>query len=114
MVKICFINTLVVWSSGGYIFIGETGRGSGESRGAANSQHQETTGHVVQSPQLKEHTKMIQKEPRYLNRKVLEVISVNIQGTRLNRNDGQELPDVYLPFLNGRGHERGPKTSAHL
>ena len=78
---------------------------------AALSQHQETTGHVVHTPPLIDHIRIIEKEPRDLHRKVLEAINIKLKGARLNRTDGVELPDVYLPLLKEEGgREGGPVT----
>ena len=100
-------------------YIGETGRSLGErteeheksvdkrDSKSALSQHQETTGHVVHTPPLIEHIRIIEKEPRDLHRKVLEAINIKLKGAGLNRNDGIELPDVYLPLLKEEGGARG-------
>ena len=72
---------------------------------SALSQHQETTGHVVRSPPFIEHMKILEKESRDLHRKVLEAINIKVKGASLNRNEGVDLPDAYLPLLKEEGVE---------
>ena len=102
-------------------YIGETGRSLVErivehqksvEKGdwsSAISQHQETTGHLVSGTKpILDTTKVLEREPRSLHRKVCEAIHIKTSGASLNRNDGYDLPDLYLPLLReeGRGDRR--------
>ncbi len=103
----------------GDIYIGETGRSLGErveeheksvvkkDQKSALSQHQEKTGHVPFIPPLMQKIKIIEKESRERHRKVLEAINIRTKGAKLNRNDGVEIPDAYLPLLREEGAARG-------
>ena len=67
---------------------------------SALSQHQERTGHLVNSKQqLAVKMKIIDKEARESHRKILESMYINLSGASLNRNNGHNLPDLYLPIL---------------
>ena len=66
---------------------------------SALSQHQETTGHNVLTSLEYCNIKVLERETRYSHRKVLEVIIIRLKGAELNRNDGTELPNLYLPLL---------------
>ena len=46
-------------------------------------------------------------------RKICEAIHIKIKGSKLNRNDGHDLPDIYLPLL--REEEEGvrPTFASH-
>ena len=54
--------------------------------------------------------KILERETRDSHRKVLEAISVRLNGAKLNRNDGTELPNLYLPLLR-EGAGRGGLTN---
>ena len=100
-------------------YIGETGRSLGErveeheksvdkkDSISVLSQHQEKTGHVVQTKPFLDHMKIIEKEPREPHRKVLEAINIRLKGASLNRNEGVEIPDAYIPLLKEEGGARG-------
>ena len=96
----------------GESYVGETGRSLGErltehqksvdkgDMSSALSQHQELTGHLVSATKpILETTKVLEREPRSLHRKVCEAIHIKTSGASLNRNDGYDLPDLYLPLL---------------
>ena len=97
-------------------YIGETGRSLGDrmaehqksldkgDMSSALSQHQESTGHRVSATKpLIDSVKVIDREPRPLHRKICEAIHINTSGATLNRNDGYELPALYLPLLREEG-----------
>mgnify|MGYP001824971233 CR=1 FL=1 len=96
----------------GESYVGETGRSLGEriaehqksvdkgDMSSALSQHQETTGHLVSATKpILDQTKVLEREPRHMHRKVCEAIHIKTSGATLNRNDGLDLPDLYLPLL---------------
>ena len=103
----------------GETYVGETGRSLGErinehqksvdkgDMSSALSQHQETTGHRVSATKpIIENIQVLEREPRNLHRKICESIHIKTSGATLNRSDGYELPNIYLPLLReevGRG-----------
>ena len=66
---------------------------------SALSQHQERTGHTVVEEKVVEKMEIIDSEARNPHRKIKEAIHIKLLGATLNRNDGAELPGVYLPLL---------------
>jgi len=92
-------------------YIGETGRSLGErmtehgksvmkcDESSALCQHQERTGHVVKVNEIMEKVKVVDRESRDQHRKVCEAIHIRLKGPKMNRNDGADLPDIYLPLL---------------
>ena len=76
---------------------------------SALSQHQETTGHIVSNTPLIDNTQILEKEARDPHRKVLEAINIRLRGALLNRNDGADLPDLYLPLLREEGGAGGDR-----
>ena len=66
-------------------------------------QHQRMTGHKVLSKLVIEGVSLIDSEPRNMNRKVKEVIHIKLRGATLNRTDGYDLLDFYLPLLMEEG-----------
>ena len=68
---------------------------------SALSQHQEQTGHVIQVKDMLEKVKVVYREPRDQHRKICEAIHIRMKGPKMNRNDGADLPDIYLPLLRG-------------
>ena len=104
----------------GKVYVGETGRSLGErtlehqksidkeDSKSALSQHQIETGHRVNSTtKLTEKMKVIAKEPKDHHRKITEAIMIHTKKATLNRNDGTELPDIYLPILREEEARRG-------
>ena len=76
---------------------------------SALSQHQERTGHTVTTKPLIENIKILDKDIRDKHRKILEAINISTSGATLNRNDGADLPDLYLPLLREEGAEGGAR-----
>ena len=74
---------------------------------SALSQHQQKTGHVPFKPPLMDNIKILEKEPREKHRKVLEAMNIRVQGAKLNRTDGYDIPDAYLPLIREEGGTRG-------
>ena len=73
---------------------------------SALSQHQEQTGHRVNSvTPLDTKIKIIARESRDFHRKVTEAIHIHLRKASLNRTDGHVLPEVYFPIL--RAEEEG-------
>ena len=70
---------------------------------SALCQHQEETGHTVTSKPLIQNIEIGEKETRDRHRKILEAIHITTSGATLKRNDGAELPDLYLPLLREEG-----------
>ena len=98
--------------------MGETGRSLGErtvehqksiDKGdmkSALSQHQEQTGHRVNSvTPLEKKIKVLARESRDYHRKIEEAIHIHLRKASLNRTDGHELREVYFPIL--RAEEEG-------
>ena len=100
-------------------YIGESGRSLGERLGehdkslkdrdskSALSQHQEQTGHVVVKGPVIDNITILDREPKWRHRKVLEAIHIRLGEASLNRNKGADLPDLYLPLLREE-REGGP------
>ena len=107
----------------GEIYIGETGRSLGErieeheksvnkrDGKLALSQHQDQAGHVVKTGPMMDKFKVLEREQRDTHRKVLEAIQIKIKGASMNRNEGYDLPDLYLPLL--REEAQGGRTPQH-
>lgn len=104
----------------GQIYVGETGRSLGERASehqtsiessdwkSALSQHQEQTGHLVNhTHQVQDKIKIIDKEPRDLSREIVEAIHIRLRKATINRTEGYNLPDVYLPILKEAEARRG-------
>ena len=53
---------------------------------------------------------ILDKENKEHQRKICEAIHIKTKGPKLNRNDGHDLPDIYLPLL--REEEGGRPTFA--
>ena len=100
--------------------MGETGRSLGERTDehiksidtqdmkSAFSQHQEQTGHRVNAiTPMDQKMKILASEPRKCHRKVEEAIQIHLKEASLNRNDGHNLPDIYLPILREAEAGRG-------
>ena len=104
----------------GEVYIGETERSLGEraeehetslrlrDMKSALSQHLEKTGHTVMTKKVIDSVEVIDSESKTAHRKIKEAIHIRLQGAKLNRNQGVDLPDIYLPLLRGevRGAER--------
>ena len=70
---------------------------------------QDKTGHVVTTKPLLESIKIIDSEPKVRHRKIKEAINIMVRKPSLNRNDGTDLPELYLPLLKeeeGTGGDR--------
>ena len=66
------------------------------------------TGHRVNSTTtLTQKMKIIAREPKDQHRKITEAILIHTKKATLNRNDGTELPDIYLPILREEEARRG-------
>ena len=103
----------------GEAYIGETGRSLSErveehqksiekcDSKSALSQHQESSGHVVSTTPLMDSINILEKETREPHRKVLEAMNIRLRGAKLNRNDGADLPELYLPLLREEGRAGG-------
>ena len=66
---------------------------------SALSQHQETTGHNMITSLQDDNINNLERENRDSHRKVLEAINIRLNRAKLYRNDGTELPNLYLPLL---------------
>ena len=105
------------------MYVGETERSLGErtfehqkslDRGyckSALSQHQMQTGHAVTKRPIMDNMQVLDQEPRNTHRKIKEAIHIKLNQAGLNRNEGWDIPDVYLPLLRSevgegeRGHQ---------
>ena len=102
------------------IYIGETERSLGErfiehqksvdanNCKSALSQHQVKTGHVISNQPLLNDTTIVDSDHRNLHRKKKEAIHIKLQGATINRNEGHDIPDIYLPLL--RQEAGGPRN----
>ena len=102
-------------------YIGETGRSMGERAEehdksirkrdckSALSEHQDKTGHVVTTKPLLESIKIIDSGPKERHRKIKEDINIMVRKPSLNRNDGTDLPELYLPLLKEEGGTGGDR-----
>ena len=103
-------------------YVGETGRSLGErcdehdksvEKGdskSALSQHQERTGHKVNSlASTKDKIKILEREPRDTHRKIKEAIHIKLKQASLNRHEGYTLPDLYMPLLREEAGEGEPR-----
>ena len=101
------------------MYVGETERSLGErtlenqkslDRGdckSALSQHQIQTRHAVTKRPIVDNMQILDQEPRSTHRKIKEAIHIKLNQAGLNRNEGWDIPDVYLPLLKGEGGRGG-------
>jgi len=110
----------------GDLYIGETGRSLGERMKEHNkaidkcietsalSEHQMNSGHIVNAKsKLEEKIVILDKENKEHQRKICEAIHIKIKGPKLNRNDGHDLPDIYLPLLREEEEGGRPTFASH-
>ena len=95
----------------GESYVGETERSLGERTSehqksidnkdckSALSQHLLRSRHIVTTKPIADTVEIIDQEPRKAHRKVKEAVHIQLEGAKLNRNDGWELPNSYLPLL---------------
>ena len=95
----------------GDVYVGETERSLGERIAehqksidnkdckSALSQHLLKSRHIVTTKPIIDNVEIIDQEPRKAHRKVKEAVHIQLEGAKLNRNDGWELPKSYLPLL---------------
>ena len=69
-----------------------------DSKSALN-QHQEQSGHRWNNNPIIDKIIVLDKELRDLYRKVLEAVHIKLRGATLNRNNGYDMPELYLPLL---------------
>ena len=76
---------------------------------SALSQHQEQNGQRNTNTPLEEKIKVLAKEPRDPHRKITEAIHINLRQASMNRTDGYDMPDIYLPLLREAEAGRGDR-----
>ena len=87
-----------------------------EDSKSALSQHLEQSGHRWNNNPIMDKINVLDKQLRYLHRKVLEVVHIKLRGVTLNHNYGHFLLELYLPLLRedtrggGSGRRRGHAT----
>ena len=73
------------------------------------SQHQERTGHKVNSlANTKDKISILEREPRDTHSRIKEAIHIKLNGS-LNRHEGYSLPDLYMPLLRDEVGEGEPR-----
>ena len=95
----------------GEVYVGGSERSLGErtlehqkslDRGdckSALSQHQMQTGHAVRKRLTMDNMPILDQEPRNTHRKITEAFHIKLNQAGLNRNEGWDNRDVYLPLL---------------
>ena len=95
----------------GQVYVGETERSLGERTlehqkslnredcKSALSQHQMQTGHAVRKRPIMDNLQILDQEPRNTHRTIKEAILIKLNKASLNRNEGWDITDVYLPLL---------------
>ena len=66
---------------------------------SALSQHQMQTGHAVRKRPITDNLQILDQEPRNTHRTIKEAILIKLNKASLNRNEGWDITDVYLPLL---------------
>ena len=66
---------------------------------SALSTHNLRTGHTVDW----DHIEVVDTEPRRDRCKVTEVIYIRVRSADINREQGYDLPPIYMPLLRGEG-----------
>ena len=66
---------------------------------SALSQYQEQSGYRWNNNPIIDKIKVLDKEPRDIHSKFLEVVYIKLRGATLNRKDGYDLLELYLPLL---------------
>ena len=74
----------------------------------------ETTGYIVAKKPVLGSMKVDEKGARKAYRTVEESIHIKLRGVILNRTDGHDLPDLYLPLLQKEAHAAQQDRPAHL
>ena len=83
------------------VYVGETERSLGK-RGdckSALSQHQMQTGDADTNRSVMDNMQILDQEPRNTHRKIKEAIHIKLNQAGLNRNEGWDISNVYLPLL---------------
>ncbi|KAI8507129.1 hypothetical protein Bbelb_155680 [Branchiostoma belcheri] len=95
----------------GEVYVGETERSLGERTSehqkslhqkdckSALSQHQLQAGHNITTRPISDIIEIIDQESRNPHRKIKEAVHIQLEGAKLNRTEGWELPKTYLPLL---------------
>ena len=89
------------------VYIGESERSFGERMDehyksvqlenykSAMSQHQQQSGHRIRDM----NPTIVDMDIRNPHRKIKKAIHIRLNNAQLNRNEGHDLPNIYLPLL---------------
>ena len=105
----------------GKVYIGETGRSMDErikehdreiqlarTQSSAVSQHSNVTGHYP----LWDEVKFIDQDPHWYTRRVKEAIHIRLHPDNINRDNGIEIPEAWMPTIKQHSSRSVPRRTA--
>ena len=105
----------------GKVYIGETGRSMHErikehdrdirlarTQSSAVSEHSNATGHYP----LWDEVKFIDRDPHWYTRRVKEAIHIRLHPDNINRDNGIEIPEAWMPTIKQHSSRSVPRRTA--
>ena len=105
----------------GKVYIGETGRSIHErikehdrdirlarTQSSAVSEHSNATGHYP----LWDEVKFIDRDPHWYTRRVKEAIHIRLHPDNINRDNGIEIPEAWMPTIKQHSSRSVPRRTA--
>ena len=105
----------------GKVYIGETGRSMHErikehdrdirlarTQSSAVSEHSNATGHYP----LWDEVKFIDRDPHWYTRRVKEAIHIRLHPDNINRDNGIEIPEAWMPTIKQHSSRSVPRKTA--
>ena len=105
----------------GKVYIGETGRSMHErikehdrdirlaqTQSSAVSEHSNATGHYP----LWDEVKFIDRDPHWYTRRVKEDIHIRLHPDNINRDNGIEIPEAWMPTIKQHSSRSVPRQTA--
>ena len=105
----------------GKVYIGETGRSMHErikehdrdirlarTQSSAVSEHSNATGHYP----LWDEVKFIDRDPHWYTRRVKEAIHIRLHPDNINRDNGIEIPEAWMPTIKLHSNRSVPRRTA--
>ena len=105
----------------GKVYIGETGRSMHErikehnrdirlarTQSSAVSEHSNVTGHYP----LWDEVKFIERDPHWYTRTVKEAIHIRLHPDNINRDNGIEIPEAWMPTIKQHSSRSVPRRTA--
>ena len=103
------------------VYIGETGRSMHErikehdrdtrlarTQSSAVSEHSNATGHYP----LWDEVKFIDRDPHWYTRRVKEAIHIRLYPDNINRDNGIEIPEAWMPTIKQHSSRSVPRRTA--